>query len=184
MAYDPRWPLRFEAEARRLREALGGLARRLDHVGSTAVPGLGGRAIIDIQISVLRLDDVESYRRPLRLVGYRHRTSTGAGERYPSFHHPPDWPSDFAVHVCRVGSEEERRHLAFRDYLREHREVAHAYEREKRRLAERFAEDPDGYDRAKGAFIGPVEREALTEGYPHGLPRDPSEPWIEPPPLD
>jgi len=70
--YDPTWPASFEAEAVRIREALGPIAVRIDHHGSTSVPGLAAKPIIDIQISVESLRPMDAYREPLRTLGYVH----------------------------------------------------------------------------------------------------------------
>src|SRR5262245_58030205 len=72
VAYDPRWPAEFEAEAARLRSALGSLAVRIDHNGSTAVPGLSAKPVIDIQISVAALQPMHPYAEALVALGYVH----------------------------------------------------------------------------------------------------------------
>ena len=117
--YDPNWPALFEAEAIRLRRALGSLAVRIDHHGSTAVPGLSAKPVIDIQISVINLSPLDSYSQPLETLGYVHVPHPD--DRFcPFFHRPHEWPHSHHVHVVTAGGEEERRTLAFRDYLRRH----------------------------------------------------------------
>src|SRR5215471_11335305 len=89
--YDPRWPAQFEAEATRIHEALGPLAVRVDHHGSTAVPGLAAKPIIDIQVSVANLQPLAAYREPLEHIGYVHMPH--ADDAFaPFFHRPGDWP--------------------------------------------------------------------------------------------
>ena len=170
--YDPLWPDRFEAEARCIREALGDTALRIDHVGSTAVRGLGAKPIIDIQGSVPALEPMDAYRRPLDRLGYTHVPHPDDAV-YPFFHQPAKWPHIHHIHACRAGSAEERRHLAFRDYLRDHAEVSREYERVKRRLAARFSaetfESRNDYAEAKSDFIKPVIERALADGYPRCL---------------
>ena len=70
--YDPGWPAAFEAEAMRLRTALGPLALRIDHNGSTSIPGLGAKPIIDIQVSVATLQPIAAYGERLQAIGYVH----------------------------------------------------------------------------------------------------------------
>jgi GrpB-like predicted nucleotidyltransferase (UPF0157 family) len=131
--YNPNWPAVFEAEAVRLRHLLGALALRIDHHGSTAVPGLAAKPVIDIQISVAALRPLESYGQPLESLGYVHVPHPDDAV-CPFFHRPSQWPHTHHVHVVEAGSEEERRTLAFRDYLRQHRSAAREYEQLKREL--------------------------------------------------
>jgi len=167
--YDPAWPERFEAEAHRLRASLGGVALRIEHTGSTSVPGLGAKPIVDIQVSVAALEPRRAYRAPLEGLGYVFFETPEAAV-YPFFHRPAGWPHLFHVHVCRAGGDEERRHLAFRDYLRDHSDAAGEYEAMKRSLAGRhLARDiasRSAYAEAKSAFIRPCEARAMAEGYP------------------
>ena len=166
--YDPGWPDAFEAEAVRLRVALGPLALRIDHHGSTSIPGLGAKPIIDIQISVAALQPLTAYRVPLECVGYVHVPH--ADDSFsPFFHRPIDWPHSHHVHVVERGGREERRTLAFRDYLRDHPGEARNYERLKRDLAgQSEAADPESrerYARAKTDFIERVIALAREAGY-------------------
>jgi len=163
-AYDPRWPHEFEAERARIGDALGALALRIDHNGSTAVPGLAAKPIIDIQISVARLDAIAAYAERLAPLGYVHRPH-GDDAVCPFFHRPARWPHTHHVHLVEAGGDEERRTLAFRDYLREHEPVARQYETLKRALAgqfgERDASSREAYANAKGDFIARVVSRAL-----------------------
>lgn len=164
--YDPAWPRCFEAEAQRLHGALDGIALRIEHVGSTAVPGLAAKPVIDIQISVAALHPVEAYRAPLESLGY-----TYAIRPFPYFHRPYFWPHSHHVHVREAGSEEEARILRFRDWLRRHRGDRRAYEALKRSLASvADADTMEGryrYSNAKTRFIRDIERRA-RDAAPHG----------------
>src|SRR5262245_23084877 len=132
--YDSDWPLAFEAEALRIREALGSLALRIDHNGSTSIPGLAAKPIIDIQVSVDSLRPIEAYAERLRTIGYLHVPH--ADDSFcPFFHRPSQWPHTHHIHIVKAGSTEERRTLAFRDYLRDHSDVARQYAQLKRDLA-------------------------------------------------
>jgi GrpB-like predicted nucleotidyltransferase (UPF0157 family) len=166
---DPAWHALFASEAARLQRALGPLALRIDHVGSTSVPGLAAKPVIDIQISVAQLDALEPLCRALAPLGYHH-LSHPHDAHYPCFHRPAAWPHSHHIHFCTPGSMEERRHLALPSYLRAHPEVARAYAEEKLRLAPRFDAASTGsrnaYADAKGAFLEPVIQRALAEGYP------------------
>ncbi|HJZ82736.1 MAG TPA: GrpB family protein [Pyrinomonadaceae bacterium] len=167
--YDPTWPAAFAAEATRIREALGSLAVRIDHNGSTSVPGLAAKPIIDIQVSVNNLGRIEAYRKPLQAIGYFH-VAHPDDSFSPFFHRPFDWPHTHHVHVVAAGGAEERRTLAFRDYLRDHAEAARQYAQLKRNLATRLAprdhESREAYAREKRDFIERTIATALSNGYP------------------
>ena len=148
--YDPAWPTRYEEMRARLAQALGATALRIDHVGSTAVPGLAAKPIIDIQISVPDVADAAAFKEAIEAQGFASRMIE-PGHHY--FRPPPGVPRDYQVHVCTVGSDWERRHLLFRDYLRADPETRAGYEGMKRDMATRFTHDRIGYNDAKGPFI-------------------------------
>ena len=157
-SYDPSWPARFQAEAARIRAALGELAVAVDHVGSTSVPGLAAKPIVDIQVSVRSMMPRTAYVEPLRALGYRWSLDPWSDEH--EYFSTEDGSAAFHIHVCPPGSEWERRHLAFRDWLRAHPDDAAAYERLKRRLAERHPRDILAYVDGKTPFIHEIEARA------------------------
>jgi GrpB-like predicted nucleotidyltransferase (UPF0157 family) len=169
VAYDQSWPAAFETEAALLRSALQGVALRIDHHGSTSVPGLGAKPVIDIQVSVASLQPLAAYSDPLEAVGYIHVPHPD-DTFCPFFHRPSRWPHSHHVHVVARGGLEERRTLAFRDYLRDHADTVRQYELLKRGLAMRFpGNDPlsrDAYAAAKTDFIERVVATAFEQGYP------------------
>jgi len=151
--YDPEWPRMFDAEAERLRAALGDEAVRIEHVGSTSVPGLAAKPNVDIQLSVPDVYDRDAYFRPLFSLGYEH-VPDPAFPDYPFF----GWPSakaprTFNLHVCQAGTEMEQRHLRFRDHLRSHPDAREEYAALKREIALRRGNDIEGYNADKDAFI-------------------------------
>jgi len=151
--YDPEWPRMFEAEAARLREALGDVAVRVDHVGSTSVPGLAAKPTIDIQVSVPDVFDWDAYGPALERLGYQH-TPDPEHRDYPFFGWPPNTlPRTLHIHVCRAGTEMERRHLAFRDRLRNDPAARDEYAALKRALALRHGNDVEAYAADKDPFI-------------------------------
>ena len=170
--YDSDWPRAFRVERDRIAAALGPLALRIDHNGSTSVPGLAAKPIIDIQISVKRLHPIQAYAAGLAQLGYLHEPHPD-DTFCPFFHRPAAWPHTHHVHVVEAGGGEERRTLAFRDYLREHSDEAREYEDLKRRLAPQYdATDPSSRQRyadAKTVFITRVIERALDAGYPRDL---------------
>lgn len=172
MPYDPSWAFEFAAERDRISSALGQLARRIDHHGSTAVPGLDAKPIIDIQVSVEQLNPIGAYAEPLAGLGYQHAPHSDDAV-CPFFHRPGEWPHSHHVHVVESGGLEERRTLAFRDYLRDHIDVAHEYELLKRQLVTRYdaakPADREAYASAKTEFINRVVQIALAKEDPREL---------------
>jgi GrpB-like predicted nucleotidyltransferase (UPF0157 family) len=170
--YDPGWPPAFDVEAIRLRAALGTLALRIDHNGSTSIPGLGAKPIIDIQVSVAALQPIGAYGERLRAIGYVHLPHPD-DSFCPFFHRPRQWPHSHHVDVVEAGGAEERSTLAFRDYLRDHPAAAREYEHLKQDLARQLAatthESREAYARAKTDFIERIVVMALSSGYPREL---------------
>jgi GrpB-like predicted nucleotidyltransferase (UPF0157 family) len=151
--YDPAWPERYEVMRARLAAALGEVAVRIDHVGSTAVPGLEAKPVIDVQVSVRDVTDEDAYRDTIESQGFVLRWIE-AHHRY--FRPPPGLPREYQVHVCSIGSEWERVHLLFRDYLRAHPETAAEYAALKASMAAQHPNDRIAYTDAKGPFIDGV----------------------------
>ncbi|MEZ5296546.1 MAG: GrpB family protein [Ilumatobacteraceae bacterium] len=156
--YDPVWPERFESHRRRIDETLGPTAQRIEHVGSTSVPGLAAKPIIDIQVSVTDPEHEASYVQALERAGYHLRVRE-VGHRMLR-----TTERDVHVHVCASGSDWERRHLVFRDWLRHNAPDRRLYESTKRRLAERRWPTTDHYADAKTPVIDEIMRRALRTG--------------------
>ncbi len=150
IAYGPTWPERFEAWRERLASLLGPVACRLDHVGSTSVPGLCAKPIVDIQISVADMADEDRYLPPCEAAGLQLRFRDFE-HRY--FQPPPGQPRDVHVHVCQQGSDWERLHLLFRDYLRASTRARETYAAAKREAAGLWADQSAAYTEAKTDVI-------------------------------
>lgn len=150
--YDPAWPVAFERERALIADALGDLALAIEHVGSTAVAGLGAKPIIDIMIAVSNLAEGEHCVGPLERLGYEYRGEAGIPGRL-FFRKFTEGLRTHHLYVVEQGSDYWELHLLFRDYLREHPEEARDYYDLKVRLAERFGADRLGYNEAKTEFI-------------------------------
>lgn len=148
--YDPAWPGLAEAAADELRAALPGVFGELEHIGSTAVPGLAAKPILDLMASVSSLDAVVAGEDALRALGYR-RVDTGMRDRlfYPR---DTDGRRTHHLHVVTADTWETRNERLFRDHLRAHPDAAARYGALKRELAGR-TEDSDEYTRAKTALV-------------------------------
>jgi GrpB-like predicted nucleotidyltransferase (UPF0157 family) len=149
--YDPRWPATFEILRPPLAEALGSLATAIEHVGSTAVPGLAAKPVIDIDVLLKSAADLPLVIRRLASLGYVYRGDLGVAGR-EAFYAPPGSPKHH-LYVCPPESREYRRHLALRDFLRTHSAEAESYSKLKRSLAARFRNDRIAYDEGKSEFV-------------------------------
>jgi 16S rRNA processing protein RimM len=154
---DPDWPAQFEAEAARLKEALGTVAVGIHHYGSTSVPGLAAKPIIDILVTVAALEPMTPYREPLERLGYQY-VFYPENVEMPLFCWPAERPRAFNMHVVAADGEEERRSLLFRDRLRADPATAAAYADLKAVLVRQFREKREEYTNAKTAFIEEVLR--------------------------
>jgi len=153
--YDPAWPARFERECGRVQLALGASARRVEHIGSTAVPGLAAKPVIDLLVTVPDPDDDATIVPALESAGYQLRVRE-PGHRM--FRTPA---RDVHIHLWRDGDPEVARYLSFRDRLRRSPADRVAYQRLKQELATRDWTDMNDYAEAKGPFI-----EAVLAGEP------------------
>jgi GrpB-like predicted nucleotidyltransferase (UPF0157 family) len=158
--YDPGWPARAADEMRRIGATLGPLAVRVDHVGSTAVPGLAAKPIVDLQLSVAAIEPRARYVEPLEQLGYLFVPAPESPD-YHFFAKPPERPRTFHLHVGATGSEHELRHLAVRDFLRAHRDEAAKYAALKREVAGRHPQDRLAYIEGKADYVASLEARAV-----------------------
>jgi GrpB-like predicted nucleotidyltransferase (UPF0157 family) len=170
--YDPNWPRLFQSLRNRIADALGDMAAAIEHVGSTAVPGLAAKPIIDIDVLLAPETMLPAAIERLASLGYIHRGNLGVPER-EAFFAPANDPPPHHLYVCPPSSAEFRRHVAFRDYLRAHPKDATMYADLKIALAERFREDRSTYNAAKGEFVAELisraiatqKNDPLSQGY-------------------
>jgi GrpB-like predicted nucleotidyltransferase (UPF0157 family) len=138
--------------------ALGDLALAVEHVGSTAVPGLPAKPIVDLDAVIPAPADLPAAVARLAARGYVHEGDLGIPGR-EAFRPPPDLPRHH-LYVVAAGAAELRRHLLFRDHLRAHPDAARAYADLKRAAASRAGDDRAAYTRAKDEFVAAILREA------------------------
>ena len=163
--YDPEWPRRFERERALIARALHGSDASIEHIGSTAVPELGAKPIIDILVGVSALSVVESRIPDLEAEGYEYVPKYEAqipDRRY--FRKPIVRPRTHHLHCVVRDGAIWRRHLLFRDYLRAHPEAAAEYLELKQRLASRHRADRTAYTEAKSSFIESLLEKASACG--------------------
>lgn len=158
--YDDDWPRLFEEIAQPIREALADLGAQVEHVGSTSVPGLAAKPIVDIDVVVGSSNDVQVAIERLRTRGYVYQGDKGIKGREAFL-----WPRGARPHHLYVvvrGSPPHLDHVEFRDYLRGHPDVASEYGALKTTLAEQHGNDRLGYGNAKADFVERVLRSARS----------------------
>jgi GrpB-like predicted nucleotidyltransferase (UPF0157 family) len=149
--YDPAWPEAFSKLAARVNAALGSLVVTIEHIGSTAVPGLAAKPIIDLDVVLASPADLPRAIRLLASIGYVHEGDLGIAGR-EAFRSPPGEPRHH-LYVLATGATELRRHLAFRDALRASKDLRDRYSALKRSLADVYKDNRSDYTRGKTAFI-------------------------------
>jgi GrpB-like predicted nucleotidyltransferase (UPF0157 family) len=156
--YDPHWPDLFDREERRIRAALGERALQVEHVGSTSVPGLAAKPLIDIVLVVADSSDEDAYVPPLEAAGYTLRIREPEWFEHRVLKGPA---TNVNVHTLSDGCTEVERMLAFRDWLRTHDDDRERYESAKRELAGREWKYVQNYADAKSAVVEEILARAL-----------------------
>lgn len=148
--YDAAWPARFAAWQARLEATLGPVATRIEHIGSTSVPGLCAKPIVDVMVLVVDPEQESAYVPACEAAGL---VLYSRDDEHRFFVDAAHGRLDIQVHVCAVGGAFERDHLLFRDYLRCHGDARDAYCEMKRAAAARWKDDRQGYTYAKSDLI-------------------------------
>ena len=150
LEYDSGWPKKFTTQARIIANALGPAALRIEHIGSTSVPGLAAKPIIDILVVVPNSADESAYLAQLDAAGYVLRVREPDWNEHRMFRTPE---RDVHIHIYSVGCQEIERNLAFRDRLRTNVDDRNRYEMTKRELATKDWADMNAYAEAKTNVI-------------------------------
>ena len=165
LPYQSEWASEYMREADRLREVFGARLKQIHHMGSTSVPGLAAKPIIDILPVVDALEGIEQFDAQMEAIGYEAKGEFGMpGRRYyrkggdERTHH---------IHLYATGNREIKRHLVFRNYLRTHPEEAAVYGALKQQLATTYPLDIEAYINGKDAFVKELEQRAIAWGNAH-----------------
>ena len=158
--HNPDWPRAFELESQRIASALGENVIEVYHIGSTSIPGIYAKPILDLMVSVKSIGQVEPCNAAMGVEGYEAMGEYGIlGRRYFRKHNAAGVRSHH-VHVFEVGADQLDRHLAFRDYMRTHPDDAQAYSDLKRQLAKAHPSDIEAYMDGKDGFIRAMDVKA------------------------
>ncbi|HUT57989.1 MAG TPA: GrpB family protein [Phycisphaerae bacterium] len=164
--YNPRWPGLFEAEAARLRRNLEGRIGQIEHIGSTAIPGMPAKPVLDMMASVQTLRDAEQMVPDLEAIGYAWsmRDMQDVPDRRYFVRRREDGATTHHLSLSRRSSGFWQAQLAFRDRLCTHPDTHEAYARLKQDLARRFSCDRHSYVEEKGPFVAKVVKAATAMG--------------------
>ncbi|PIO98794.1 GrpB family protein [Pleomorphomonas carboxyditropha] len=154
--YDQNWPRLFSAAESKLRQLLGSMAVGIDHIGSTSIPAMPAKPILDIDITLRGLSDVPIASAILTSAGYQPRGNRYHDDVWAFMKH--DSVPKQRVYLCPPENETHMRRVIFRDYLRAHADIAEAYSSLKMQLARRFPYDGDRYTAEKSGFITEIVR--------------------------
>lgn len=155
LPHDASWAQMYVAERNRIMSSCYGLILATEHIGSTAIPGIHAKPIIDIAVGVRELSDADKMEAGMAALGYDYPRDVGIPDQYVF---GKGNPRKYIVHVQEFESQHWRDYLTFRDTLRSDRTLAAAYEKLKLDLARRFADDRATYTDKKAAFVARVLR--------------------------
>lgn len=161
VAYDPAWPAQFECEAERINDLLGDELARIEHLGSTSIPELPAKPIIDIGVVMTDMCCVRDRVEPLTTIGYQFGADRDGWLQL----HRWDNGQQFNVGVCSHDSERWRQNLMLREYLRDHPGARNEYAAVKRKAAEEHPRNAKAYNDAKSETIESIIQRARTNGY-------------------
>lgn len=160
LPHNPNWQAVFEDESKLIASALGENVLAIHHIGSTSIPGIYAKPVIDILVEVKNINDVDARSSAMESLGYEVLGEFGiTGRRYFRKDNG-EGIRIHQIHTFESGSDQAARHLAFRDYLIAHPEEALEYSDLKRRLAAEHANDPEAYMDGKDGFIKNIDRRA------------------------
>lgn len=158
--HDPRWRDAFEREAKRVAAALSGNVVAVHHIGSTAIPHIYAKPVVDMLVEVKDITDVDGQSSAMQSLGYEVMGEYGIpGRRYFRKDNQAGFRTHH-VHAFEAGSAQIERHLAFRDYMIAHPEDAREYSDLKRELAQEHPQSMDAYMDGKDGFIKEIDRKA------------------------
>ena len=158
--YKKEWQIRYRREKEKLEKLFKEIIVDIHHIGSTAIPNIKAKPIIDIMLVVDDIEKVGKYNEQMISLGYKPKGEFGIENR--RFFPKGGNCRTFHVHVFQKGDQEVERHLNFRDYMRAHPQQAQKYSELKEELANKFPEDIDNYIEGKNGFIKEIDNIAAN----------------------
>jgi len=156
--YDPQWPILFSDLGNSIRNALGDIAVRIDHIGSTSIPNLSAKPIIDVQISIRSFEENDKIEKALNKIGFYHKINDT--DKSQLYYREMPGSRRTHIHIRRWGTWPEVFSLLFRDYMRCHPEDCKIYEDKKLELAEKYRNNRGLYVESKSLIIWNIMKRA------------------------
>ena len=163
MPYDPEWARLFEQEKISIQDVLKDDALGIEHIGSTAIPGMDAKPILDLMVAVTQIDDYSEFMISLKKLGYSFMRDNRSEQEHILFVKGPEECRTHYLKLTTLGTIFWHEHLLFRDYLKNHPDRAEAYRKLKQDLLRKFSDDRASYTNAKAAFIQDTIRMAESE---------------------
>ena len=158
--HNTKWKELFKEESHLITSAISNFLVDIEHIGSTAIPDIVAKPIIDIAVAIDSLDNIEKIIKPLEQIGYTYRGEQGIPNRHLFVKGGEEFRTHH-LHVMHKTHYEWKKHIAFRNYLLNHPEEAHQYSELKKSLAVKYREDRGTYTESKDEFISGILKKAM-----------------------
>ena len=158
VSYDPNWKDMYKEESEKIKNVLSDIIIDIHHVGSTAIPGIKAKPVIDILVEVKDIEGVDQYNYKMRELGYEVMGEYGIPKR--RFFRKGGNKRTHHIYIFKVGNEEIERHINFKEYMIAHPDKGQEYSKLKEKLANKYTYDVENYTNGKSDFIKGIDRKA------------------------
>jgi GrpB-like predicted nucleotidyltransferase (UPF0157 family) len=158
VSYNSNWKKMYKEESEKIRNVLGDIIIDIHHIGSTAIPGIKAKPVIDILVETKNIEAVDRYNSKMKELGYEAMGEYGIPKR--RFFRKGGNNRTHHIHIFQVGNEEIERHINFKEYLIAHPDKAREYSKLKEELVNKYTYDVENYTNGKNDFIKEIDRKA------------------------
>jgi len=160
VSYSPNWKDMYKEESEKIKNVLSDIIIDIHHIGSTAIPGIKAKPVIDILVEVKDIERVDQYNHKMKELGYEAMGEYGIPKR--RFFRKGGNNRTHHIHIFQVGNEEIERHINFKEYLIAHPDKAREYSKLKEKLVNKYTYDVENYTNSKSDFIKEIDRKAKS----------------------
>ena len=157
-SYNPNWKNMYKEESEKIKNILNDIIIDIHHIGSTAIPGIKAKPVIDILVEVKDIEEVDQYNHKMEELGYEAMGEYGIPKR--RFFRKGENNRTHHIHIFQTGNEEIERHINFKEYLIAHPDKAREYSKLKEELVNKYTYDVENYTNSKSDFIKEIDRKA------------------------
>ena len=158
VSYNPNWKDMYKEESEKIKNVLSDIIIDIHHIGSTAIPGIKAKPVIDILVEVKNIEEVDKYNHKMKELGYEAMGEYGIPKR--RFFRRGGVKRTHHIHIFQLGNEEIERHINFKEYLIAHPDKAREYSKLKEKLANKYTYDVENYTNGKSDFIKEIDKKA------------------------